>query len=443
MAIESKNLLVWVKAMSRSSNLPLDASEIYDSLSSAQTYIESPIAYAGQTIKALVEGRYHTYTIQPSDAGYVLEEVGSSSSNSKQYVQILDVLPESGQEEGILYICGSTGYIWTGTVWKTVFEDISSEVTEMVDRIDAIETAMDSKASLENPIFTGIVSVNGEELATKSYADGLVANITSCAPGIVGIDNPLPTSDYKAGQTFRVIDSGTYGGHNCEPGDLIIVISDYVADTASSSDFMCLQANIDGAITSSADVSTVGEIVIFDAVTGKVIKGSGINISSINDVIAKSHEHTNKSILDTYDKTQTELLEASATTAQSKIDAYKLTVDAALENKADISDIPNTYTQTEIDNLLTPITENLNTKVDATTVDTKISTATESITAAYTTAISEKIGAIPSGTSVKEYVDNSIGAGGTDQAEAIATAKSEAIAASKEYTDAALTIVEF
>ena len=32
--IESKNLLVWVKAMSRGQALPLDASEIYDLLAS-------------------------------------------------------------------------------------------------------------------------------------------------------------------------------------------------------------------------------------------------------------------------------------------------------------------------------------------------------------------------------------------------------------------------
>jgi len=71
--IESKNLLVWVKAMSRGKALPLDASEIHDSLAAAQAYASNPIAYAGQTIKALLEdGKYHEYILQPSEAGYVL-----------------------------------------------------------------------------------------------------------------------------------------------------------------------------------------------------------------------------------------------------------------------------------------------------------------------------------------------------------------------------------
>ena len=72
MAIDSKNLLVWVKAMSRGQALPLDASEIYASLAEAQNYAStSAIAYAGQTVKAMTEdGKYHSYTLQPSEAGY-------------------------------------------------------------------------------------------------------------------------------------------------------------------------------------------------------------------------------------------------------------------------------------------------------------------------------------------------------------------------------------
>lgn len=38
------------------------------------------------------------------------------------------------------------------------------------------------------------------------------------------------------------------------------------------------------------------------------------------------HEHANKAKLDTYDKTQTELLTAASTDAQSKVDALKVTV---------------------------------------------------------------------------------------------------------------------
>ena len=82
MAIDSKDLLVWVKAMSRGQALPLDASEVYASMEEAEVYASSPIAYAGQTIKVKMDdGKYHEYILQPGTSGYVLEEViGSGGS---------------------------------------------------------------------------------------------------------------------------------------------------------------------------------------------------------------------------------------------------------------------------------------------------------------------------------------------------------------------------
>ena len=451
--IESKNLLVWVKAMSRGQALPLDASEIYDSYDAATAYAGTATAYAGQTIKALLEdGKYHSYVLQPSDAGYTLEEVGAvKAEDMKQYVQIVEKLPESGQEQGILYIVDTTGSIWTGTAWKTVFKDITADVTAVQDRVTDLETEIDTKAPVTNPIFEGKVMVGSDEVAVKSYVDGLIANITSCAPGIVGTDSPLPSSGYKAGQTFRVVDAGAYAGNKCEVGDLIIVVADYSADTASDNDFMVVQANVDGTVTSSADSSTVGEIVVFDAVTGKVIKGSGVSIDSLNNAISRAHEHTNKTILDSYDKTQAEVLEVAKTEAQGLIDTYKATVDVELAKKANVADLVDSYSKVETDALLAPITKNLNTKVDATTVDNKIAeakTATLGESAiASSEALEERLGNIPADTTVQSYIDTAVGSGGTASATAIATAKQEAIDTSKAYTDAqlasALTIVEF
>lgn len=87
MAIDSKNLLVWVKAMSRGQALPLDASEIYATLAEAESYAStSAIAYPGQTIKVkLADGKYHTYTLQPAEAGYVLEEIGAGGSGAVKF----------------------------------------------------------------------------------------------------------------------------------------------------------------------------------------------------------------------------------------------------------------------------------------------------------------------------------------------------------------------
>lgn len=459
MAIESKNLLVWVKAMSRGQALPLDASEIYSTLAEAENYAStSAIAYPGQTIKALTEdGKYHSYILQPSEAGYVLEEIGTvNASDLKQYVMVVDALPESGQIEGILYINGTDGYVWTGSAWRKVFWDVSADVTAVSDRVTSLETAIDAKAPIENPVFSGVVKVGEEEVALKSYVEGLFANLTSAEPGIVDSSNPLP-ENYKAGQHFRVAEAGTYAGVNCEVGDLVLVVKSYAEGTASNDDFMVLQANIDGAVTSAAETSTIGEIVVFDSVTGKVIKGAGVQIASLNDVIIKAHEHSNKTVLDSYDKTQTELLASAKTEAEGLVAAHETAVNAALEVKADKATtiagygITDAYNKTEIDEKVSVITENLNTKISGTEADDKIATAKEATLSEAATSASEalesRVGAIPADTTIKAYVDTAIGSGGTSSAEAIATAKQEAIDTSKSYTDeqitSALTIVEF
>ena len=459
MAIESKNLLVWVKAMSRGQALPLDASEIYSTLAEAENYASnSAIAYAGQTVKALTEdGKYHSYILQPSEAGYVLEETGAvNESDLKQYVMIVDALPESGQIEGILYINGTNGYVWTGSAWRKVFWDVTADVTAVSDRVGTLETSIETKAPINNPVFSGVVKVGEEEVAVKSYVDGLFANLVSAEPGIVDSDNPLP-ANYKAGQHFRVAEAGAYAGVKCEVGDLILVVKNYAADTASNDDFMVLQANIDGAVTSASETSTVGEIVVFDAVTGKVIKGSGVQIASLNDAIAKAHEHANKTILDSYDKTQTELLVAAKAEAESLVGAHETAVTEALAGKADKATtlagygITDAYTKTEVDATVKTINDNLNTKISGAEVDDKIATSkTETLSEAATAAsevLEARIGGIPSDTTVKSYIDTAVGSGGTASAEAIATAKQEAIDTSKAYTDeqltSALSIVEF
>lgn len=459
MAIESKNLLVWVKAMSRGQALPLDASEIYSTLAEAETYASSSaIAYAGQTVKALTEdGKYHTYTLQPSEAGYVLEEIGSvNKSELTQYVMVVDALPESGQVEGVLYINNTDGYIWTGSAWRKVFWDITSDLTAVDNRVTDLETDITTRAPIENPVFSGVVKVGEDEVALKSYVEGLFANLVSAEPGIVSSTSPLP-ENYKAGQHFRVAEAGTYAGVNCEVGDLILVVKNYSETTASNDDFMVLQANIDGAVTSSAETSTIGEIVVFDSVTGKVIKGAGVQIASLNDAIAKAHEHENKAVLDTYDKTQTELLAAAKTEAEGLVTTLETSVNASLDNKADKATtlagygITDVYTKTEVDSTIATLTENLNTKISSADVDDKIATAKTETLAGAATAASEaletRIGGIPSETTIKSYIDTAVGSGGTSSAEAIAAAKQEAIKTSEAYTDAqitsALTIVEF
>lgn len=437
MALSPNQILVAVKAYSRANPLALDASSLWDSKQEADNYAKQPNAYAGQIITAKVDGKYKAYVLQGSNGNCTLEPVGADPSALKEYVKV-GTRPDAGQEEGVIYIDGNAGYIWTGTEWKKVFEDVSTSITDFGKRIGQLETNMAPKL---NPEFTGTMKLNGKDIATKEYADSIVAAAKSEVPIVIDSAHPFPAKAYKAGQKYVVALAGTYLGQPCEVGDVILIVKDYAEGTASNSDGLVLQANINGAVTGAAS-SVDGEIVVFSGATGKVIKSSKINMSALSDAIAKAHTHTNATQLASYDKTQAELLAAADAAAQEKI-----------KNKADKATtlagygITDAYTQTVIDSKLKTISDNVNTKVDAATVDSKISDATPGIlnsaASQASTALEARLGGIEKEETVKAYVDRVAGAGSADVSGQIEQAKKDAIQASKDYTDAALTIVEF
>ena len=208
---ESNQGVTQLKVLFRANPLPVDSTEIWESLPEAQTYSQAANAYAGQTIKAKLEdGKYHQYILQPSDGGYQLEEVGANPSTLKQYV-IVGTRPGSGQEQGIIYIDNNVGYIWNGSDWVKVFEDVSTDISDLEGRVGTLETDIDLKAPLANPTFTGTVTVEGNAVATQQWVNTLVGQLNNGVPGIVdSTDNPLPATGYKAGRMWRVAEEGTY-----------------------------------------------------------------------------------------------------------------------------------------------------------------------------------------------------------------------------------------
>lgn len=419
MAYQTNQLLVAVKAFSRANPLPIDSTSVYDSLSEAQTYAQAANAYAGQIITVKEGDAYSAYILDGEAGSYTLSKVGVDASAVKNYVQVVTELPSTGQEQGVIYIntTDNKGYIYNGSEFTTIFED----TTDLASAVDALETEVDGKASLAGATFTGTVTLSADpqnnlEAATKQYVDRLVAGINDFTIGVVDSSTPLPSTGYEVGQTYRVAEAGTYAGQDCEAGDLIIVINDYAEGTASNSDFLVVQANIDGAVT-GPDASTDANIVVFDGTSGRKIKDSSVTIASVSDAVAKAHEHANKAVLDTYTKNETTLISELQSYADGKV--ANLVSDEELA-----STLGSYYTKTDVDGLLTPITQNLNTKIGTTELEAAIGDIGEDVT-------------------VKEYVDTAVGSGGADVAEQILQAKNEAITTSKAYTDTALTITEF
>ena len=422
MAIDAKNLVVAAKIYSRGIALPLDASEVYSTKEEALAYAASPTAYAGQTIKVLENGKYESYVLNGTAGAYTLDKIGVDTSMVKNYVQVVASLPGEGQEQGVIYIntADNKGYIWDGSAYKVIFENVETEDgSSLSEQLENITTELEQKADLSGATFTGSVILPADptqnlEAVTKQYVDRLVAGLNEFTVGIVDSSTPLPATDYTVGQTFRVAEAGTYAGQECEVGDLIIVISDY-ADSAKNSDFLVVQANVDGAVT-GPDASTDANIVVFDGITGRKIKDSTVTIASVSDAVAKAHEHANKTQLDSFTKTETELLGE----VDSKI-ATALGDYATTEDLADYV-LQETYNTKigQLDSTIGTIQTNLNTKITA-------------------DDLAERVGEIPAETTIKEYVDTAVGAGGADVAGEIA----DALAQAKAYTDQSLTITEF
>lgn len=439
-----KELLTVVKSYSRANPLAIDSTALWDSQEAASTYAKQPNAYAGQIITAKVNGKYKAFVLQGENGNCTLETVGADPSALKQYV-IVGTRPESGQQQGVIYIDTNVGYIWDGAKWVKVFEDVSTSITDFQKRITKLESDINLKANIANANFTGTVKLEGKDLATKEYAESLVNAAKSEVPIVIDEDHPFPSEAYKAGQKYVVALAGTYLGQKCEIGDLILIVKDYNVESASNADGIVLQSNIDGAVT-SADTSAIeGEIVVMSGATGKVIKSSKVNISALNEAIAKAHEHANKDKLDTYTKTQTELLNEASTDAQSKVDALKNTVDGKADKATTLAGygIEDAYTKTDIDGKLKVIKDNVNTKVDAATVDSKISAAKPGILSeaaqAANEALNTKVGDLGESSTVVDYVKRAVGSGSVDIADQI----NNAIKQSKAYTDGKLTITEF
>lgn len=107
--------------------------------------------------------------------------------------------------------------------------------------------------------------------AAKSYADGrLAANDAMVFKGTLGTGgtvSALPTTNYGAGHTYRIITAGTYAGQTCEVGDLIICIKDYVSGATINNDWTVVQTNIDGSLVVTSGSTLTADTVILGAGT--------------------------------------------------------------------------------------------------------------------------------------------------------------------------------
>ena len=152
MAVDSKNLLPVIKSYDRLNAIPLDSSEVHDSVSDANAYLYSGKAYPGQTIKVKnLDGKYDSYVVGGQVGNLTLDRLSVDVGLVKNYVQQVDQLPEKADaEQGVVYINSSNGkgYTFNGDDYKMIFDNI--EVGPALDDLkQEIEDQLGEKISYD------------------------------------------------------------------------------------------------------------------------------------------------------------------------------------------------------------------------------------------------------------------------------------------------------
>lgn len=160
----------------------------------------------------------------------------------------------------------------------------SSIQTQLNDKATAAQgTKADNAMPKAGGTFTGSVTFNSSPVVpaptadshavNKAYLDtaisqGFAANDAMVFKGVINSTTDLPSS-YSAGDTYRVAKAGTYFGHVCEVGDLLICVSDY-GTAANNADWSAVQNNVNKPGYFDGNVITTDTAIVADGTAGKL-----------------------------------------------------------------------------------------------------------------------------------------------------------------------------
>lgn len=415
---DSAKLLVAVKAYARGNALPLDNSEVYGSKAEAGSYAASATAYAGQTIKVLENGKYVSYVLDPkAEGGFSLTRVGLDESvatdldDLKQKVLINEA-----------NIVGNAEEIETiNSLAKQNALDIAAEIEratgiEATLRTDVNTVKNDYLTSTDKTALTKEIS--NAEARARTHADNAVAALVDSAPETLDTLNELAQA-ITANQ------------------DVIDTLNESITKKADKTTVEALQQTV-------TNNKTELDIAI-EALQGKATALESKDTEILADIaeLETAINNNAQAIADEKSRAEgieTELQAAIDTLGGDLTDAVS-EINAALETKAAATDLVT------LTGRVTTAEQTLNTKVDTSTLNSEIAELEQAIAsktdmASVESYVEGRLG-IDENTTVKTYINNAIGSGGVASAEAIAKAKTEAIAESKDYTNTQLSWVSY
>lgn len=369
-------LMTFTKSFARTEPAPLDASEVYASLADATNYAGTDgSAYAGQEISVLVDGKYVRYVLQPKSdgsTGYTLEKVGVDASSVKQEVQIVESLPATGQEQGVLYINSTdkTGSIYNGTEYVQVFEHVDNISTTVSD-VETLKGDSTVEGSVDNKIATALKDYSTTEDAKKEIA----AEIAAAGHITRTVVDALPTSDIDASTIYMVknADAADDSDQHYEEwmyindkwekiGDSAVDLSNY----ATKDDVTTAISNIGVSDAVQTAINTAKSEAISTAADDATTKANAAQAAgekAANDVLGTEEGAKTTTEVDNGDGTKTTTVtyantvygvkayakdqaDAAVETANAHTDSAISTVNTTLNNKLDTDKVGITFDET-------------------------------------------------------------------------------------------------
>lgn len=148
---------------------------------------------------------------------------------------------------------------------------------------------------------TAVAGTNSTQIANTAFVQAAINTAVATADamsykGKVSSEEELPPdADIGNGWTYKVITKGTYKGHKCEAGDMLVARK----ESGGTVEWDAYQANIDGAVI-GPDASIAENLAMFDGATGKAVADSSLSKTDVGDAVTKRHSHGNAAELDKF-----------------------------------------------------------------------------------------------------------------------------------------------
>lgn len=260
---------------------------------------------------------------------------------------------------------GSTSITTVGTITNGTWHGSIIDVAYGGTGVGSLTSGQVLIGNGTNPVTTlaidSAVTQSSNNLITSAavytaIANSFAANDAMVFKGTIGTSpatiQSLPTSEYSAGATYRVVTAGTYAGKTCEVGDLIIAVHDGPSSgsTVIDDDWTVAQTNIDGALT-TADLNGTNS-----GLTRRVYKNTYLYIDQLfraittngtaylGDTTTTALNFVNGDGITITQDGGVKIAINNTVTAQTTSDLYKITHDAQGLIKSSTAWDPSTIT---------------------------------------------------------------------------------------------------